>query len=149
MTIPHAVVWLDHHEAKIFLLHEEDAGFEERHVRAAHHASDRQHVHHGDGHRAGIDHHFLDDVLKQLADCDEVLAVGPASAKDELARYAKQKHGDVAKKIIGTASQDHPTPGQIVAAARDFFAKADRLRGDARLGARVLAPTTTAARIRG
>lgn len=114
MTIPHAVVWLDHHEAKICLLHEEDAGFEERHVRAAHHASDRQHVHHGERAPRGRRPPLLDDVLKQLADCDEVLAVGPASAKDELARYAKEKHGDVAKKMSPEPRRrDDPTSGRL------------------------------------
>jgi stalled ribosome rescue protein Dom34 len=122
----HAVVWLDHAEAKIFPFNAED--FEKRQVLPA---EPHRHLHHkagavGSGH-AQVDKHFFESVAAALSDSVEILVVGPGSAKTEFAAYAKEKAPALAKRIVAVQSADHPSDRQIVAHARTFFKAADRM----------------------
>lgn len=126
MTHFHAVVWLDHREAKIFPFNKDD--FETIHV-----LPDRptRHLHHkagaiGSGH-AKVDTGFLADIVTALHGSGEILVVGPGSAKTELLKYAQSHAPETAKRILGVESADHPTDRQIVAHARAYFDRADRM----------------------
>ena len=79
----HAVVWIDHHEAKIF--HFSAADFDAERIRSA---EPHQHLHHkantvGSGH-AATDSGFLERVAKALDVSGAMLITGPAGAKHEL-----------------------------------------------------------------
>lgn len=126
MKIPHAVVWLDHHEAKILFLHEDDAKFEEQHVKA--HAS-HSHNHHPGQHH-GPDKHFFESIARALEPAQEVLLAGPGAAKNEFRSYAGDHFKQLSARIVGVESMDHPTEGQLAALARKTFRKVDALRGD-------------------
>jgi hypothetical protein len=54
------------------------------------------------------------------------LITGPASAKDELASYIRERHPNLAKLISAVEPADHPTDGQLIALARRFFRADDR-----------------------
>jgi stalled ribosome rescue protein Dom34 len=121
----HAVVWMDHREARVFHFNPDDA------LRAIIHADrPNQHLHHksgsiGAGH-ADVDKTYLHAVSQAVADAGAILVVGPGSAKTEFVAYAKDHTPQVAQRIVGTETVDHPSDGQIVAQARKYFRAADR-----------------------
>jgi stalled ribosome rescue protein Dom34 len=122
----HAVVWIDHKEARIFRVHAEAE--EESRI-----LSPQHHVHrHPKGRGEPRDHpddarQFFDQVARALEGIDSILIVGPASAKHELFKFVHEKHRAVASNIVGVESADHPTGGQIVAHARRYFKSSDRM----------------------
>ena len=82
----HAVVWIDHHEARVFHFNPTDV---ERLVLHPDHPT--RHIHHkansiGSGH-AAEDHDFLHAVAHSIADAGAVLITGPANAKNELVKH--------------------------------------------------------------
>ncbi|MBV9562350.1 MAG: translational machinery protein [Bradyrhizobium sp.] len=116
----HAVVWLDHREARIF--HIGLSGADEI---ALHPHLPTRHLHHkagstGSGH-AGPDHHFLEDVTSALRDAGEILILGPAGAKTELAKFLREQHPDIGKRIVAVEAADHPSDREIVAIAKRHF----------------------------
>jgi stalled ribosome rescue protein Dom34 len=124
MTVRHAAVWIDHKEAKIF--HIDPESFEVSHVKAPHHHVTRKAEE--QGHHAGDDR-FLHEVAEALDDAEEVLVVGPSSAKLDLIRYVHKHDHALAPKILGVETLDHPTDGQLAAYVRHYFHGKDRMRG--------------------
>lgn len=122
----HAVVWIDHHQAKIF--HVDASGSDLERVRSS---NPHQHLHHKansqDSGHAAVDTHFLSQVADALESAGSILITGPASAKTELASYIQHERGDLARRISGVETVDHPTDRQLVALARSFFKKDDRM----------------------
>jgi hypothetical protein len=51
------------------------------------------------------------------------LITGPGSAKTELSSYIQRTHPDLARRISGIETVDHPTDAQLLAHARSFFKK--------------------------
>jgi hypothetical protein len=122
----HAVVWIDHHEAKIF--HFSAADFEGATIRSS---QPHQHLHHkantiGSGH-VPVEHAFLERVSQALDGSGAVLITGPAGAKRELSGYIAKLHPQLAARISAVETLDHPSDGEIVALARKFFGADDRL----------------------
>jgi stalled ribosome rescue protein Dom34 len=116
----HAVVWLDHAQAKVF--HVGLSGDDEL---TLHPHLPTRHLHHkanaiGSGH-AKPDVHFLDEIANALGDAGEILIIGPANAKTELAAHLREKHPAVGKRIVAVEAADHPSDRQIVAYARQHF----------------------------
>ena len=124
----HAVVWVDHHEARVFHVHPDST--DETTVLAPQH-----HLHrHPKGRGEPREHpddvrRFFAEVVKRLDTVDEILIVGPSSAKDELSQYMKDHASIAAAKVVGIESADHPTGGQSVASAKRYFRGIDRLAG--------------------
>jgi hypothetical protein len=111
-----ALVWIDHHQAKVFQF---DAT--EVHHLVIHSTHPHQHLHHkansGDSGHAPPDKAFLRKVAESLATAGAVLLVGPGSAKTELAAD------------IGRAEPaDHPTDAELVALGRSYFEAKDPKR---------------------
>jgi len=129
MPFRHAVVWLDHSEAHV--LHFSDEASEAEKIRAR---SKHQLQHHKSGARGGghapEDHAFYDEVTHALADAAEILVTGPSSAKLGLMKHMLAHDPAVAARVVGIESSDHPTDGQLLAYARHYFVKVDRMRGD-------------------
>jgi stalled ribosome rescue protein Dom34 len=127
MTIPHAAVWIDHHEAKIFQL--TDTGFDVGSVLAP-----PAHVHrHPKGGSAEHEHpadakHFFDEVAGVLAKIDEFIVVGPGTAKLEFVKHIHKHATPLESKLIAVETVDHPTDNMLVAYARRYFKAADRMR---------------------
>ena len=116
----HAVVWIDHHEARVFHFDREDA---ERLV--IHPDNPTQHIHHkantiGSGH-ASEDQDFLHRVAAAVADAGAILITGPAGEKTELVKHMERHDPLVAKRIAGVESVDHPSDKSLVAHARAYF----------------------------
>jgi len=122
----HALVWIDHREARIFHFNASDS--ERELVRSQH---PNQHLHHkanerGSGH-APVDKDFLARVSSALAAVGAVLITGPGSAKTELADYIKTKVPALAQRISGVEALDHPTDGALLNLGRKFFRADDRM----------------------
>ena len=124
MTAHHAVVWIDHKEAKVFKFSPENLATAD--IKShAHHA----HVHakHGTG-KHEEDPLFLKGVTDSLGGIEEILVVGPGSAKLQLIKYVHKHQPAMDPKVVGVETVDHPTDNQIVAYARTYFTRVDKLR---------------------
>lgn len=119
----HAVIWIDHKEAKVVKLDEESARYEVTRVAAPA-------GHHDKGHHHGkADAKYLEDVAHKLSTFDSVLVCGPGPAKDELAAYVGSKHPAWASKIAKVEGADHPTDGELAAHGRKVLGASDRMHG--------------------
>ena len=56
---------------------------------------------------------------------EALLIVGHGTAKNEFARFVREKVPALAPRIMGVETVDHPTQGEIVALARKFFKAKD------------------------
>lgn len=122
----HAIVWIDHREAKIFHV----SATEAEPVVVYSHASGR-HLQHkanttGSGHQ-GVDKEFFERVVAALNGLGAILITGPASAKTELKNFMAEHHPELAKKISAVEALDHPSDGALIALARKFFKADDRM----------------------
>ena len=123
----HAVVWIDHHEARIFHFNPADV---ERLVLHPDHPA--RHLHHkanaiGSG-NAAEDHAFLQAVAESISDAGAVLIAGPGSAKNELVKHIDRHDPRLMKIIAGVETVDHPSDAELVAQARHYFKAEDLMR---------------------
>jgi stalled ribosome rescue protein Dom34 len=122
----HALVWIDHREAKIFHF---DA--EHSHEVVVRNSHAHQNLHHKansvDSGHVAMDKEYLRRVVAEMAVAKAILVVGPGSAKTELRNFVQASRPDVASKIHGVEPLDHPTEGQLLAHGRKFFVADDRM----------------------
>jgi stalled ribosome rescue protein Dom34 len=116
----HAIVWIDHSQAKIF-----HVGLSGEDEIILHPHLPTRHLHHkansiGSGH-AGFDKEFFGQVLNAISDAGEILIIGPAGAKTELAKYLREQHSKIGDRIVAVEAADHPSDPEIVAYARTYF----------------------------
>jgi stalled ribosome rescue protein Dom34 len=123
----HAVVWLDHREARVFFFDRDQAI--EIDLTST---KPNTHIHHKagslSGHRALEDQRFLHEIVTALKPAKEWLIVGPGSAKLELVKHIHKHDASQADHIVGVETADHPTDKQIVAHARTAFKAIDSMR---------------------
>lgn len=121
MTTIHAVVFVDHQQAQVLQ-------FDAAHVQAqkikarSHHT--KQH-----GSQVRTEHEFFAHVCDALEGIAEVLAVGPHTGITDFQHYVKKHRPALAPKIVATQTVDHPSDNQLVALARQFFLRHDRMAG--------------------
>jgi stalled ribosome rescue protein Dom34 len=122
----HALVWIDHREAKVFQFNATDV--DRTTVRSTH---PDQHIHHkanaGDSGHAPVDHEFLKRVAQAIAQAGAILITGPANAKTELVTYIKKTEPLLAERISGVETLDHPSDGALLKLARTFFKADDQM----------------------
>ena len=121
----HAIVWIDHKEAKIFEVGADDV--QKFVIRSTSEPS--HHIHHkagsmGSGH-AGEDEKYFAAIAKALQPVGEVLIVGPSTEKTSFAEFLKKHDKSAAAKVVGVESADHPTDGEVVSYARKYFKSKD------------------------
>ena len=125
----HAAVWLDHSEARVF--HIDKQGFDET-VIVAENPHKKIHRKSGpgavSGKRAVGDPAFYEEISKALAENEEILVLGPSTAKLELIKHVHKHHPALEHKVVGVETVDHPSDGQIVAYARRYFDVVDNTR---------------------
>jgi hypothetical protein len=110
----YAIVWIDHSRAKVF-----HVGLSGENEIVLHPHLPTRHLHHkansiGSGH-VGLDKEFFAQVMNAVSDAGEILIIGPASAKTELARYLRDKHPQIADRVVAVEAVDHPSDPEIVA----------------------------------
>jgi hypothetical protein len=126
MQAYHAAAWLDHREARVFFFDRDGAELQRLKTTLPHRQTHNK-AGSIDGKRNPPDLTFYDDVTAVLEPAMEWLLVGPGSAHGELADRVRSHHPQLADRIVGVETVDHPTDGQIVAHARAFFRAADRM----------------------
>ena len=121
MTMFHAVVWIDHHSAQVLQ-------FDAEHVQAQ---KVKSHTHHTAQHGSDVrtQHEFFAQVCDALAGIQEVLVVGPKTGIADYQHYLNKHRGETASHVVGYETVDHPTEKQLVAMARKYFLKFDRMSG--------------------
>lgn len=132
MSHYHAVVWIDHAEAHVMHISPDDV--ESSIVRPK---NPHQQIHHKSGAdkggavgsgRTAEDQQYYHEVVEALKGAQEILVVGPASAKLHLIKHINNHDKNVSDKVIAVETIDHPSDAQLVAYARKYFVAADRMR---------------------
>jgi hypothetical protein len=124
----HALVWIDHHEAKIFRFDTEVSEATHHIIRDEH---SPPHLHHkansiGSGH-VPVSHAYLEAVAMDILDAKAILIVGPSSAKHEFYKHLANHHQTLLEHIVGVETTDHPGDGPLLAHAAQAFRAAARL----------------------
>ena len=65
---------------------------------------------------------------RRLGEAKEFLVVGPSTAKTEFVTWLHGHSPALAGRLFGVEPLQHMSDGQIVAEARRFFKRADRIR---------------------
>ena len=126
MSSNHTVIWIDHQEAHVMFLSKDASEAEIIKSKSTH-----THLHHkaneiGSG-KVALDSKYLHSVMQAVNESKEILILGPGSAKLELIKHAHQHDAKIAEKIVGVETVDHPSDKEILAHARKFFYKVDRM----------------------
>lgn len=124
MSAQHALVFIDHDHAKVFLVDRADpqgASLKQQ----AHHKTSTKHKTDG---KAQHDHHLFDEVIKAMHGIEEILVVGPGTAKSELVHHIEKTARHLQPKLVGVEAVDHPTDAQLVALAKKKFKNIDLWR---------------------
>ena len=116
----HAVVWIDHSQARVFHL-----GLSGLNEVVLHPHMLTRHIHHkansiGSGH-VHESNAFLKQVLDAVTDAGEILILGPSGAKVELAKYIREHNPQVGGRIVAVEAADHPSDPEIAAYAKRYF----------------------------
>ena len=77
--------------------------------------------------KLALDSKYLHSVIQAVNKSQEILILGPGSAKLELIKHAHHHDAKVAEKIMGVETVDHPSDKEILAQARKFFYKVDQM----------------------
>ena len=121
----HAVVWLDHHEARIVYFNADDTD-----EKIVHPANPPHHLHHTAGSPAGThdrgDPTYYRDVAAALADAKAFLVTGPSTAKSEFVTWLRSQAPHMIERLAAVETLPQLTDRQLVAEARRFFKGADR-----------------------
>lgn len=121
MTTFHAVVFVDHHHAQVLQ-------FDSEHVRAE---KVKAHTHHTRQHGSQVrsEHEFFGQVCDALQGIPEVLVTGPRTGVADFRHYVEKHRPQSAQHIVAYETVDHPTDRQLVAMARQYFLRHDRMAG--------------------
>ena len=143
MSTFHAIVWLDRSEAHVVMFdrehiaaqkiksrshHKPTGGHMGSHQGSGHGPSTSGHHSPGGGH-ATSDDGFYHSIAEALKGSHEILVTGPAQAKDEFKAHCARHDKDIDKAIVGVVASDHPSDGQLVAMAKQYFLKHDKMQG--------------------
>ena len=122
----HAVIWIDHKEARIFHVHPDRV--DDATVLAPQHHMHRHPKGQGEAREHPDDaHRFFVEVARTIGDVDALLIVGPSSAKLEFFKDVQEHERRLAQHVVGIESADHPTDGEIVTRAKSYFKASDRM----------------------
>ncbi|MDT9001696.1 hypothetical protein RQP53_20635 [Paucibacter sp. APW11] len=121
MSLFHAVVQLDHQKAQVLQ-------FDADHVVAE---KIKAHSHHTKQHGSAVrsEHEFFAEVCAALDGITEVLITGSSTAQADFRHYLEKHRPHQVKQVVGYETVDHPTEKQLIALARQYFLKHDRMAG--------------------
>ncbi|MGO9040010.1 MAG: translational machinery protein [Steroidobacteraceae bacterium] len=121
----HAVVWVDHQKATVWQFTPTEQENTVVHAHGQPRVHSRKSTH--GGHKSPIDHLFFEEVAHALSGAQEILIIGPAQTKQELANFLRAKHAALGRGIVAVENADHPTDPEVLAYARRHFAAIDRM----------------------
>lgn len=113
----HAVVWIDHDEARILDFDPDPASENEgRPVRRIPHKAERRL---GAQARGRTDFYY--DVADAIAHAKEILIAGPSRTKTDFAKYLAKHQPELLDRVVGIESLTPVTDRQLRAEAQRFF----------------------------
>jgi len=116
----HAVVWIDQSEAHVVM-------FDREHMEAQRIKSRTHHKHQG---KVDDSAAFFAEVAQALNGTHEVLLTGPGLVRNQFRDWCRNHLSAVADSVVDSVASDHPSDGQLVALARQYFKKFDNMAGD-------------------
>ncbi len=121
MSLFHAVLLIDHHEARLLQ-------FDAEHVEAE---RIRSHSHHTKQRGSAVrsEHEFYAEVCDALKGIHEVLVTGSKTAQADFRHYLEKHRPAQVAQVVGYESVDQPSDRQLVALARQYFLRHDRMAG--------------------
>ena len=134
MSTYHAIVWLDRNEAHVVLFdraHIEAQKIKSRSTHKAGGAPGRGDLPSTSHSAKNIDETYYHAIAEALKGVHEILVTGPAQARDEFKAHCARHDKAVDQAIVGVIPSDHPSEGQLVALAKQYFMKHDRMQGQA------------------
>jgi hypothetical protein len=122
----HVAVWMHDKEARIFQLEpgttQGKSSFLVRlcsiHHKPPERATDRLAEQRADARR------FLSDIAREVDDADEILIVGPSTAKVDLITYIHRYERALEAKVVAVETVERPTNDELVANALRYFSPA-------------------------
>jgi stalled ribosome rescue protein Dom34 len=127
MSHYHCVVWIDHREAHVIRFDPDAAEASVIHPQSKH-----VHLHHKRGvigaGNAPEDHVYYQAVADAIKDADDILIVGPSTAKLEFFKHLHTHAPQIAARVVSVETVDHPTDGQLLKFARRHFVADDQVR---------------------
>jgi stalled ribosome rescue protein Dom34 len=122
----HAVVWLDHHEARVIHFNPTEA--DEKVIHPTH---PPRHLHAKAGSASGTHQHgnpeFFGEVAKELESAHLFMVTGPSTAKNEFVTYLEKHDPKLLAKLDSVHAMQHVTDNELVADARRHFKAADKM----------------------
>jgi len=110
----HAILWIDHREAKLFHLNTTEVDRMILHPRRP-----TRHIHRNatsiGGGTSLLDDDYFEHVSEATAEAKAILIAGLDSAKSELAAHLTRHHPEAAARIVGVETVDHPSDGAFAA----------------------------------
>jgi stalled ribosome rescue protein Dom34 len=125
MSTTHAAVWLDHAEAHVLHFTSEDvqnklaSGKPYQLLRHERGAPDLQ--------RLEADLAYYRRISSSLAEANEILVTGPASATRAFVKYLNEKAHGLRARIIAIESVSHPSDSEMLEHARKHFRGGDAM----------------------
>ena len=120
MSTFHAVVWIDQSEAHVVM-------FDHEHMEAQRIKSRTHHKHQG---KVDDSAAFFADVARALNGTHEVLLTGPGLVRNHFRDWCSSHQTAIADSVVDSVASDHPSDGQLVALARQYFRKFDNMAAD-------------------
>jgi hypothetical protein len=122
----HAIVWIDHHEARVGCFGRDDAD-----VKVLHPAHPAPHLHSKAGSASGIhikgEDRFYAEVAAALAPLHAFVVVGPSSAKTEFVDYMRKHAAKLLPCMAGIETRSRMSDNELIAEGRRYFKAADRM----------------------
>ncbi len=119
------IVWMDYKEAKLYKLDPQEANKRQMKLHGHKHSS-HPHGKHEQHHHPEAEKWFHEIAEVLRPDASEILIMGAGEAKVQFKGYLEKKYASsLGKAVIGVETVDHPTEGQLLAKAREFFKKYD------------------------
>lgn len=114
------VIWIDRQSARVFHVSNEKM---ERKTLGKSHVEHHTHRPDAFDHRRE-ENHLFHEAVKELSQADRSVIIGPGMAKHHFQTFLVEHHPQIAKKISGFETVDHPTDAQIAALAKRYFERA-------------------------
>lgn len=128
MSHPHAVVWLDHHQAHIvqFTL-DPKAGQNESQQLSERPVQTKQ-----NNSAVRTEHEFFGEVCDALKSIAQVLITSGHTTQSDFKHYLEKHRPLLLANIAGWQTVDHPSDGELVALARQYFVQHTRMAAPAK-----------------
>lgn len=118
----HAVVFIDHREARVLFPDRANADEHGAHVIAR--RADKT----KNGHHKPMDRRDLEAVVTNLHGIGEILIAGPSTAKLELFEFLTKHHGHIAAHVVDVIALEHLSLAEVKDFARESFQRTDLWR---------------------